>query len=60
MVEDDPTDAIVSTAAETSASLIVMSSNGRSGLGRLVFGSVAQGVLARSEVPVLLVKRGND
>ena len=35
--------------------LIVMSTHGRSGLSRLIFGSVAQAVLARSPVPVLLV-----
>jgi nucleotide-binding universal stress UspA family protein len=38
-----------------SADLVVMSTHGRSGLSRLIGGSVAQAVLARSTVPVMLV-----
>jgi nucleotide-binding universal stress UspA family protein len=33
-----------------------MSTHGRGGLGRLVFGSVADGILRHSEIPVLLVR----
>jgi hypothetical protein len=36
--------------------LIVMSTHGRSGLGRLVFGSVAESVLRGTRVPILLVR----
>ena len=60
LVSDDAPDAIVNLAKERNASLIVMSSRGRSGLHRLVFGSVAQAVLQNSNVPVLLVKRSDD
>ena len=60
IVSDDPADAVVNMAKERNASLIVMSSRGRSGLHRLVFGSVAQAVLQNSNVPVLLVKRSDD
>ncbi len=38
------------------ADLVVMCSHGRSGLGRWIFGSVAEQVLAHSPVPVLLVR----
>lgn len=38
------------------ADLIVMATHGRSGLGRWVYGSVAEGVLARCAIPVLLVR----
>jgi nucleotide-binding universal stress UspA family protein len=38
-----------------SVDLVVMSTHGRSGFSRLISGSVAQAVLARSRVPVLLV-----
>lgn len=38
------------------ADLVVMATHGRSGIGRLVYGSVAKGVLVRSGVPVLLVR----
>ena len=38
------------------ADLIVMSTHGRSGLGRVVFGSVAESVLRGTAVPILLVR----
>jgi nucleotide-binding universal stress UspA family protein len=56
VVEGDAADAIVETASAKQAGLIVMSSHGRGGLGRLVFGSVADAVLRRSPVPVLLLR----
>src|SRR5690242_17726242 len=37
------------------ADLVVMATHGRSGLGRWVYGSVAEGVLHQSPVPVLLL-----
>jgi nucleotide-binding universal stress UspA family protein len=49
-------DTIAAMASEVRADLIAMATHGRSGLGRLVFGSVAQGVLRRAAVPVLLFK----
>lgn len=49
-------DAIVSTAEKQGANLIVMGSHGRRGLGRLLLGSQAAEVLARSTIPVLVVK----
>lgn len=47
--------AIVDAAVDRHADLIVMSTNGRSGLGRWLWGSVADQVLRRAEVPVLLI-----
>jgi nucleotide-binding universal stress UspA family protein len=38
------------------ADLVIMCTHGRSGLGRWIYGSVAEEVLARSPVPVLLVR----
>ena len=38
------------------ADLIVMGSHGRSGLEKLVLGSVAQAVLAHTRLPVLVVR----
>ena len=49
-------EAIISLAAEREGALIVMSSHGRGGLGRLVFGSVADAVLRESHLPVLLIR----
>jgi nucleotide-binding universal stress UspA family protein len=42
------------------ADLVVMCTHGRSGLGRWIYGSVAEQVLHRSPVPVLLVQPTGD
>lgn len=47
--------AIVRTARELAVELIVMSTHGRSGIGRWVYGSVADAVLREAGVPVLLI-----
>ncbi|HBY95093.1 MAG TPA: hypothetical protein DEP84_14225 [Chloroflexi bacterium] len=52
----DPADEIVSAAGEEGADLIAMTTHGRTGLRRLVLGSVAERVLHRVSVPVLLVR----
>ena len=49
-------EAILATAERQGASLIVMGSHGRRGLGRLLLGSQAGEVLAHSTIPVLVVK----
>ena len=51
----DPAQVIADAAAVRRAGLIVMTTHGRSGLGRWLYGSVAEGVLRRAPVPVLLV-----
>jgi len=57
VVEDRQTaTAIVNAAESLGADLIVMGSHGRSGVARLVLGSVAAKVLAQSPVPVLIFK----
>jgi nucleotide-binding universal stress UspA family protein len=50
------TNAITELAGEESVDLIVMSTHGRSGFSRLVFGSVAGQVLHDAPCPVFLVK----
>jgi nucleotide-binding universal stress UspA family protein len=52
---DQPIPAILDAARRHEAGLIVMSTHGRSGLGRMMYGSVADDVLRHAEVPVLLV-----
>jgi nucleotide-binding universal stress UspA family protein len=49
-------DAILQAAREVGADLIAMSTHGRSGLGRLVLGSVTDLVVRLSRVPVLVVR----
>jgi nucleotide-binding universal stress UspA family protein len=52
----NPAEQIVAVARETGADLIAMSTHGRGGLGRLVFGSVAQAVLRHVDIPVFLMR----
>jgi len=47
---------IVEAAEAEKANLIVMSSHGRGGAGRLIFGSVAESVLHGTRTPILLVR----
>ena len=53
----DPVEEIVAGAHETGADLIAMTTHGRSGLGRLLFGSVAEAVLRQAEIPVFLMRQ---
>jgi nucleotide-binding universal stress UspA family protein len=48
--------AIIDMAREHKADLIVMTSHGRSGIARLVLGSVAEAVIRGSRFPILLVR----
>jgi nucleotide-binding universal stress UspA family protein len=52
-----PALAILNVAAESQANMIVMTSHGRSGFGRWVFGSVAEHVARHAEVPVLMLRQ---
>lgn len=49
-------DAILSLAESEGVDLIAMASHGRGGLERMVFGSVAEGVLHRATKPLLLIR----
>jgi nucleotide-binding universal stress UspA family protein len=48
--------AIVEAAKVQKVDLIVMSTHGRSGLGRIIFGSVAESVLRGTRVPIFLIR----
>jgi nucleotide-binding universal stress UspA family protein len=48
---------ILDFAAENKIDLIVMASHGRSGISRLIMGSVAEGVMRKAMCPVLIVKQ---
>ena len=47
---------IVETASVENVDLIIMTSHGRGGIGRLIFGSVAESVLRGTRTPILLVR----
>jgi nucleotide-binding universal stress UspA family protein len=51
-----PVSAIVEAARLRGADVIVMSTHGRSGLGRLILGSVAESVLRSTATPILLLR----
>jgi nucleotide-binding universal stress UspA family protein len=54
--EGDAVTEILATAEETNADLIVMGTHGRTGLSRLLMGSVAEQVVRRASCPVLTVR----
>ncbi len=53
----EPVAEILAGAREADADLIAMTTHGRSGLSRLLFGSVAAAVLSHAEVPVFLMRQ---
>jgi nucleotide-binding universal stress UspA family protein len=56
IVRGEPAAEIVRVAEERGAGLIVISSRGRTGLGRILFGSTAESVVRHARCPVLVVK----
>lgn len=56
IVHGDPAAEIVRVADEREVDLIVVSSHGRTGLGRIIFGSTAEAVVRHAMCPVLVVK----
>jgi nucleotide-binding universal stress UspA family protein len=56
LVEGDPATAIIQAARQFAADLIVMGMHGRTGLSRLLMGSVAEQVVRRAPCPVLTTK----
>ena len=52
----EPATEIVRVAGERGVDLIVISSHGRAGLGRILFGSTAESVVRHAPCPVLVVK----
>jgi nucleotide-binding universal stress UspA family protein len=57
VVEDLPVPAIIGYATRNDVDLIVMGTHGRSGIQRLLLGSVAERVVAESPVPVKTIRR---
>jgi universal stress protein A len=55
VVEGDPADVIVGQARQSGANLIVMATSGSPGLKRIFEGKVAEEVVRKADIPVLLV-----
>jgi universal stress protein A len=56
IVHGEAASEIVRVAKERNVDLIVVSSHGRTGLGRILFGSTAEAVVRHAPCPVLVVK----
>ncbi len=57
LITGDPAHAIVRLAKEEGVDMIVMGTHGRSGLSRMLMGSVAEAIVRRAECPVLTYKQ---
>ena len=53
----EPVAQILDAAREVGADLIAMTTHGRTGPARLLFGSIAEGVLRHAEIPVFLMRQ---
>jgi nucleotide-binding universal stress UspA family protein len=60
LTEDHAVEAILKTAQAQAVDLIAMTSHGRSGLSRAVYGSVTDRVLRNGHCPVLIVRPKTD
>lgn len=58
IVHGDASAEIVRVAGERKVDLIVIASHGRTGLGRILFGSTAESIVRHAPCPVLVVKPG--
>ena len=57
LMAEDTARAIARQAKKSRASMIIMASHGRTGLQRLLLGSIAEKTLRYADCPVLIVKR---
>ena len=56
VLEGDPAVELLQAASDLQCTLIVMGTHGRSGLSRVMLGSVAERLIRKAECPVLTVK----
>lgn len=56
LLDGNPADAVVDCAKNENVDLIVLGTHGRTGLSRLVMGSVAEKIVRNAHCPVLTVK----
>src|SRR5574340_907295 len=58
VLHGDPAETILAQASRTRANLIVVGTEGRRGVQRLLLGSVAESVIRGANCPVLVVRNG--
>jgi nucleotide-binding universal stress UspA family protein len=54
LLEGDAVQSLLALVSERDIDLIILGSHGRSGISRALLGSIAEGVLRRSPIPVLV------
>ncbi len=59
LVQGSPAEEIVSVAHQQGVDLLVMGTHGRTGLKRVLMGSVAESAMRHADCPVLTLKQGN-
>lgn len=59
-LEGFPADQLMALEREMAVNVIVMATHGRSGLGRIVFGSVADRILKNGTTPILMIKPSGE
>ncbi|MDX1961587.1 MAG: universal stress protein [Pirellulales bacterium] len=57
LVVGDPSEEVIRVAKEEHADMIVMGTHGRSGVARLLMGSVAEYVLRHAPCPVMVIRQ---
>jgi nucleotide-binding universal stress UspA family protein len=60
LLSGEPSHEIVNLAEQENADLIVLGTHGRTGLSRLLMGSVAEAVVRRAPCPVFTLKQPHD
>ncbi len=60
IMQGSPADCIVEMATANPNSLVAMTTHGRSGMGRMILGSVAERVVRQSGGPVLLIRSSDQ
>lgn len=57
LIVGSPTNDMAKITEKADADMVVMSTHGKTGLEKLIMGSVAESALKKIQVPVLLVKK---
>jgi nucleotide-binding universal stress UspA family protein len=60
LITGDPATAVVRLAEDEGVDMIVMGTHGRTGLSRLLMGSVAEAVVRRAKCPVMTFKQPDE
>lgn len=60
VVDGEPVAAVLKTADDAKADLIILTTHGRSGIARLWMGSVSEGIIRQARLPVLIAPSASN